>query len=76
LGIKPNLCGRGSGLDFLNHGLGFARNELSAKGVRLTVAAFNERAIKVYKNAGFQKVNSFERISGNEKIEFWVMTLC
>ncbi|GAA0180876.1 GNAT family protein [Clostridium sediminicola] len=76
LGIKPNLCGQGLGLDFLSSGLEFARNKLSAKGFRLTVATFNQRAIKVYQRVGFKKVNSFERISEIGKIEFWVMILC
>lgn len=73
LGIKPNLCGQGLGLEFLSNGLNFAKNKLSAKGVRLTVATFNQRAIKIYKRAGFEKVHSFERISETGKINFWVM---
>ncbi|WBW96412.1 GNAT family N-acetyltransferase [Oceanirhabdus sp. W0125-5] len=76
LGIKPDLCGQGLGVNFLSSGLDFARNKLSAKGFRLTVAAFNQRAIKVYERADFKKVNSFERISESGKIEFWVMVLC
>ncbi len=76
LGIKPSLCGQGLGFDFLSHGLEFARNNLSATGFRLTVASFNERAIKVYERIGFKKVNSFKRISENGEMEFWIMTLC
>ena len=76
LGIKPNLCGQGLGLDFFSKGLDFARNKLSAKGFRLTVASFNERAIKVYERSGFTKVNTFKKVSKNEEIEFWVMILC
>lgn len=75
LGIEPNLCGQGLGLDFFYNGLDFAKNNLSAKAFRLTVAAFNKRAIKVYERARFQKVSSFERISENGKTEFWVMIL-
>lgn len=73
LGLNPNLCGQGLGLKFLNNGLDFAKNKLSAERVRLTVATFNQRAIKVYKHAGFEKLYSFARISEIEKIEFWVM---
>ena len=76
LGIKPNLCGKGLGLNFFSSGLEFARNKLSSKVFRLTVATFNQRAIKVYERIGFKKVNSFERISESGKIEFWVMILC
>ena len=75
LGIKPSLCGQGLGLNFFSNGLDFARNKLSAKGFRLTVASFNKRAIKVYEKSGFRKVNSFKRVSENGEIEFWVMIL-
>lgn len=76
LGINPNLCGQGLGLKFFNSGLDYARNNLSAKRFRLTVATFNQRAIKVYQKAGFEKSNSFERITKTGKIDFWVMILC
>lgn len=76
LGMKPDLCGEGLGVNFLNNGLDFARNHLGVKGFRLTVASFNKRAIKVYEEVGFKKVSFFERISDIGKTEFWVMTLC
>jgi RimJ/RimL family protein N-acetyltransferase len=75
LGIKPDLCGQGLGDKFFVSGLDFARNKLSAKEFRLTVATFNQRAIKVYQRVGFKKVNSFDRISEFGKTEFWVMIL-
>lgn len=73
LGIKPALCGQGLGLSFMSSGLDFARDTLSAKGFRLTVAAFNKRAIKTYQRIGFKKVDSFERVTENGSLEFWVM---
>ena len=75
LGLKPDLCGQALGIDFINEGVEFCRDEFSGTSLRLTVAAFNERAIKVYERVGFEKVNSFERVSENGKIEFWVMIL-
>lgn len=75
LGIKPSLCGQGLGTNFLNHGLTFALKELAAVKFRLTVAAFNERAIKVYERIGFRKVDSFVRVSLDGEMEFWVMIL-
>ena len=65
LGLRPDLVGRGLGLDFFRAGLEFARERYRARLMRLHVAAFNERAIKVYERAGFQEVSrhmrSFER---------------
>ena len=75
LGIKPDLCGKGLGSDFLRTGLEFAKNKLLVKDFRLTVASFNERAIKVYEKLGFKKVSSFERISEFGNTEFFVMNL-
>ncbi len=75
LGMRPDLCGQGQGSHFFSKGLEFARNTLSAKEFRLTVAAFNMRAIKAYQRIGFSKVDSFVRTSEHGEIEFWVMTL-
>lgn len=75
LGIIPDLCGQGIGYDFLKAGLDFAKNKFAIRKFRLTVAAFNVRAIIVYTKLGFKKISSFERISGFEKTKFIVMNL-
>ncbi len=65
LGLRPDLVGRGLGLDFFHAGLEFARERYRPRLIRLHVAAFNERAIKVYEQAAFREVGrhmrSFER---------------
>ena len=53
LGLRPDLCGKGHGLLFLNSGLSYAHKRYGTNQFRLSVAAFNERAIKVYRKAGF-----------------------
>ena len=75
LGMKPNLCGQGGGITFLNKGLEFAVKEFSKTKFRLTVAAFNERAIKVYENAGFKKERVFQRKNVENTLEFVTMRL-
>ena len=53
LGLRPDLCGAGLGLSFFNKGIEFACKAYNTNNFRLSVAVFNERAIKVYQRAGF-----------------------
>jgi [ribosomal protein S18]-alanine N-acetyltransferase len=58
LGMRPDLTGQGKGLGlaFVNAGLDFARQQFAPDYFRLFVLTFNERAIRVYEKAGFQRV--------------------
>ena len=53
LGLRPDLCGKGLGERFLLAGLEYARAGLGAESFRLSVAAWNLRARKVYARCGF-----------------------
>jgi [ribosomal protein S18]-alanine N-acetyltransferase len=59
LGMRPDLTGRGLGPEFVLAGLRFAREMFSPPAFRLTVAAFNLRAIAVYEKVGFELVREF-----------------
>jgi RimJ/RimL family protein N-acetyltransferase len=59
LGMRPDLTGGGLGAEFLRAGLRFAQENYSPPAFRLTVAAFNRRAIRVYERAGFETVEKF-----------------
>jgi [ribosomal protein S18]-alanine N-acetyltransferase len=65
LGLRPDLVGRGLGLEFFLAGLAYARERYRPQRVYLHVAEFNERARLVYERAGFEVVSrhvrSFER---------------
>jgi len=65
LGMKPELTGRGFGCEFLT----FVLREIGAGVLRLTVAKFNERAIRLYEKFEFERVDEF--CSGD--VEFIVM---
>jgi RimJ/RimL family protein N-acetyltransferase len=76
LGLRPDLTGRGLGLEFVKRGLRFARRRYGSKRVVLDVASFNERAITVYERAGFDVVGSHRRSLGRwGEIEFIDMEL-
>jgi [ribosomal protein S18]-alanine N-acetyltransferase len=70
LGLRPDLTGRGLGLEFFRAGLEFGRERYRPERIRLHVAAFNERAIKVYERAGFRElsrhVRTFDRFGDVE----------
>src|SRR5918995_1112347 len=59
LGLRPDLTARGRGLSFLLAGLEFARDRYAPARFRLAVAAFNQRAIRVYERAGFHRGESY-----------------
>lgn len=62
LGLRPDLAGRGLGLDFFRAGIAFAKERYRPRRVFLHVAAFNERARRVYERAGFEVVSSHVRV--------------
>jgi [ribosomal protein S18]-alanine N-acetyltransferase len=73
LGLRPDLTGRGLGLEFMRTGLEFARERCEPERIILNVAAFNRRAITVYERAGFRitgrHMRHFERWGDVEFIE-------
>ncbi|MDX6485583.1 MAG: [ribosomal protein S18]-alanine N-acetyltransferase [Gaiellaceae bacterium] len=60
LGIRPDLTGRGLGSQFIEAGLAYATAEWSPRRFRLWVAAWNERALRAYRRAGFREVADHE----------------
>jgi len=59
LGMRSDLAGRGLGTEFVLAGLRFAKNSYSPPTFRLTVAAFNFRAVRMYERVGFEAVEAF-----------------
>jgi RimJ/RimL family protein N-acetyltransferase len=73
LGLRPDLTGGGHGLPFLQAVLALGRERFSPPCFRLTVAAFNERAQKVYVRAGFRPLMRFRRGNDAAAPEFLIM---
>lgn len=70
-GMRPDLTGQGLGLTVLNVGLEFGIRTFQPNRFRVTVAAFNKRALTVCRRAGFVPVQTFPR--GSDGMEFVVM---
>lgn len=76
LGLRPNLVGRGMGAGFVEAGLVWARGHLDPAPTRfrLSVAAWNERAIRAYQRAGFKQGPRFVSATGGTETAFLLMT--
>jgi [ribosomal protein S18]-alanine N-acetyltransferase len=73
LGLRPDLTGKGLGLDFVRAGLAFAGERFAPARFRLAVATFNRRAIRVYERAGFRPVRTFANPTNGGVYEFLEM---
>jgi ribosomal-protein-alanine N-acetyltransferase len=74
LGMRPDLTGKGQGLEFLEAGLAYARRRFAPRHFALDVATFNERAQKVYTRAGFVPLRTFRRRTTAGWLEYLEMT--
>ena len=72
IGLRPDLTGRGRGESFLRAQLEYASGHWQPATFRLFVAAWNERAIRLYKRLGFREVaretRDFELVGEHEFI--------
>jgi ribosomal-protein-alanine N-acetyltransferase len=56
IGLRPDLTGRGYGESFLSAQFAYAAGNWHPATLRLFVAAWNERAIRLYERLGFREV--------------------
>lgn len=61
LGLRPDLTGKGYGREFVQAILDFGLKQYAPQAFRMTVAAFNKRAIRVYQTLGFTPVMNFTK---------------
>ncbi len=58
-GLRPNLTGQGLGASFMEAAFAFATEHFEPAAFRTTVAAFNERALRVCVKVGYREVQRF-----------------
>jgi RimJ/RimL family protein N-acetyltransferase len=72
IGLRPDLTGLGLGESFLCSQLEYASQQWHPATIRLFVAAWNERAIRLYERLGFREVaretRHFELVGDHEFI--------
>ena len=74
LGLRPELTGCGLGRQFVDAGLAYARDRFDPAGFRLSVATFNERAVRVYERSGFRPGRTFDHATNGGVHPFLEMT--
>ncbi len=66
LGMKPENTNQGNGRRFFDAIISFGVNHFQPPSLRLTVARFNRRAIRVYESAGFKVTAEFLEIPSTQ----------
>ncbi|HAE82806.1 MAG TPA: GNAT family N-acetyltransferase [Ktedonobacter sp.] len=70
LGLRPDLTGKGLGRAFVHAGGAFAKTHYSVTQLSLYVATFNQRAIRLYEQAGFVPLDTNMRRTNGGEYEF------
>lgn len=61
-GLRPSLTGQGLGRPAITAGLDFGRVRFAPAAFRVTVAAFNARALRTVESLGFVRAGTFEAL--------------
>jgi RimJ/RimL family protein N-acetyltransferase len=69
--LKPELTGQGMGAAFAKEVIRNGLAKYTPKMLRVTIAAFNKRAIRTWEKNGFQKTQSFKR--DGDEMEFVIL---
>ena len=72
LGLRPDLTGQGLGAEFVSECVTYAtlQYKLIKPTIKLAVALFNQRAIKVYQRAGFMETKKTVRDTHIGQVDF------
>ncbi|HJR78640.1 MAG TPA: GNAT family protein [Anaerolineales bacterium] len=72
LGVRPDLTGQGHGFAYVNAVIQFAASTYNPDRLRVTIAGFNRRALRVWEKAGFRVTQKFQ--GGWENMDFVILT--
>ena len=70
--LRPELTGRGLGREAIAAGLEFGRRQFAPPAFRVTVASFNQRALRVVRSLGFADTGSFSAATDGSSFEILV----
>lgn len=71
--MRPDLTGQAKGVDYVAEVIRFISSEWSPARLRVTVANWNKRALRVCRNLGFRRVaafGGFRRHRGGQYVVF------
>lgn len=67
LGIRPELTGKGHGKYYARAVMAYGLESSKAQRLRVTIAAFNKRAQRVWSKLGFKPEEAFTKLSTEER---------
>ena len=65
--LRPDRTGQGQGTQFIQALVAFAQQNFQAEQLRVTIAAFNQRALRAWQKAGFKAIGEFSRRSDSQR---------
>ncbi|MGD6969410.1 GNAT family N-acetyltransferase [Rossellomorea vietnamensis] len=71
--MKPSLTGKGNGLEFIQAIIERGREVIRYNHLELAVVDFNQRAIRVYEQAGFKRKGEFQNCIRGKEYRFIIM---
>ena len=71
-GLRPELVGQGLGREAIATGLAFGRSRFAPLAYRVTVAAFNTRALRTVGDLAFSRVGSFNAATDGKAFQVLV----
>lgn len=71
-GLRPELTGRGLGLEAISTGLDFGRRQFAPQAFRVTIATFNARAQRVVASLGFRNIGRFHASADGRSYEMLI----